>query len=308
MSDHYDSPWKDVLQRFFPHFMQFFFPEAHRDIDWDQGWESCDQELQQIVRDAELGKRLADKVMKVWLLDGDQLFVYAHIEVQGQHDGGFPKRMFVYNYRLYDRYERPVISLAILGDDSPGWRPDTFGYAMWGCRMGLRFPVVKLRDYEARWQELEASRSPFAIVVMAHLKTLATRPDQKTRLQWKLRLYRRLHDGGHERQDALDLLRFLDWIMKLSPELDQRFQHRARKIDAEKKMQYVTSFERHALKKGLQQGMEKGMEKVLRRQLKRRFDRIPQWVEKRLAGADRQELETWTDRVIEAETLEEVFA
>lgn len=324
MSDDYDSPWKDVLERFFPQFMEFFFPEAHREIDWKKGWQSCDQELQQIVRDAELGKRLADKVMKVWLLDGEELFVYAHIEVQGQHDGGFPERMFIYNYRLYDRYGRPVVSLAILGDERRSWRPDGFGYERWGCRMGLRFPVVKLRDYEARWEELEASENPFAIVVMAHLKTQATHRGQESRLQWKLRLWRRLHRAGWDRQDAMELLGFIDWILELSPELEVRFRKEARQIDAEMKMQYVTTFERHGIKIGMEKGIQKGKKEgkkegiqkgivqgeaaVLRRLLTRRFDRLPEWVEKRIAAASREALEGWVDRVLEAETLEDVFA
>ncbi len=62
----YDSPWKEMLDGYFPDFMAFFFPEAGDDIDWARGYESLDKELQQIVRDAELGKRLADKLMKVW--------------------------------------------------------------------------------------------------------------------------------------------------------------------------------------------------------------------------------------------------
>ena len=35
---------------------------------------------------------------------------------QGQPESDFAKRMYVYNYRLFDRYDRPVVSLAVLGD------------------------------------------------------------------------------------------------------------------------------------------------------------------------------------------------
>ena len=78
----YDSPWKEMLDDYFPAFMAFFFPEAYRDIDWDHGYESLDKELQQIVRDAELGKRLADKLMKVWRLSGEEQMVMIHTEIQ----------------------------------------------------------------------------------------------------------------------------------------------------------------------------------------------------------------------------------
>ena len=68
LRDDYDSPWKEILELYFAEFMAFFFPKAHADIDWSRGYESLDAELQQIVRDAELGKRWADKLMKVYRL------------------------------------------------------------------------------------------------------------------------------------------------------------------------------------------------------------------------------------------------
>ncbi len=44
---------------------------------------------------------------------------------------------------------------------------------LWGCRATLSFPIVKLRNYTERWPDLEASNSPFVIVVMSHLKRCA---------------------------------------------------------------------------------------------------------------------------------------
>jgi hypothetical protein len=42
------------------------------------------------------------------------MYKYNHIEVQGQVEPDFPEPMYVYNYRLFDRYHRPVASFAIL--------------------------------------------------------------------------------------------------------------------------------------------------------------------------------------------------
>ncbi len=78
--DEYDSPWKDILEAYFQDFMQFFFPAIHDDIDWYRGYDFLDQELQQVVRDAELGKRFADKLVKVWKLSGEETWVLIHIE------------------------------------------------------------------------------------------------------------------------------------------------------------------------------------------------------------------------------------
>jgi len=61
--DDYDSPWKKILEAYFQEFMTFFFPAAAEDINWSRGYTFLDKELQQIVRNAELGKRLADKLV-----------------------------------------------------------------------------------------------------------------------------------------------------------------------------------------------------------------------------------------------------
>jgi hypothetical protein len=212
--------------------MAFFFPDAHHDIDWSKGYENRDKELQQIVRDAELGKRLADKLMCVWRLDGAQQMILIHIEVQGDYDARFAERMYIYNYRVYDRYRCPVVSLAVLGDENHHWRPDHYIHDIWGCRSGIRFPIIKLIDYETRWDELESDLNPFAIMVMAHLKTKATRDDSEQRLQWKLVLIKQLYERDYQRQDILELFRFTDWLLILplrtsgSADLSQRTRNR----------------------------------------------------------------------------------
>src|SRR5438445_9033415 len=129
----YDSPWKEALDVYFELFMAFFFPEAHAGIDWSRGHESLDKELQQVVREAEVGRRTVDKLARVWRTTCEEEWVLVHIEVQSQEEAEFPRRMYVYNYRLFDRYNRPVASFAVLGDERPSWRPERFGYSLWGC-------------------------------------------------------------------------------------------------------------------------------------------------------------------------------
>lgn len=123
--DSYDSPWKDVLENYTQEFTAFFFPDAHDDIDWGRGYEFLDKELQQVARDAALGQRQADKLVKVWRHGGDEAWVLMHIEIQSQGETGFAERMYGYNHRLFDRYHRQVASLAVLGDESKTWRPVT---------------------------------------------------------------------------------------------------------------------------------------------------------------------------------------
>ena len=204
------QPWKVVLEHAFPEFVAFYFPEAYAQIDWSQGHEFKHTELRQVVRDAELGKRFADTLAQVTLDDGEQRWIYIHIEVQGRRDSDFARRMFTYNYRLFDRYARPVASLAVLADEDKAWRPDHYGFEVLGCRHTLEFPVVKLIDYADRAESLAASSNPFALVTAAHLRTRQTKNDPRARYRAKLDLVRLLYRQGWNRQRILDLFAILD--------------------------------------------------------------------------------------------------
>jgi hypothetical protein len=70
---------------------------------------------------------------------------------------------------------------------------------------------VKLLDWCDRTDELESSDNLFAIVVLAHLKVIETQRNVQQRKAWKFRLTRMLYERGYERQQILDLYRFLDW-------------------------------------------------------------------------------------------------
>jgi hypothetical protein len=270
-----DSPWKEVLERFFEPFLAFFFPEAHAGIDWTKDHVFLDKELQKVVRDAALGRRIVDKLVQVHTLEGSEAWVLVHIEVQGDEEADFAKRMYIYNYRLFDRYDRRVASLAVLTDDRAQWRPSAFGYELWGCRVGLEFPVIKLLDYDKDRERLEKNQNPFAVVVMAHLQMLATRHDAKERLQSKLALVRMLYERGFARQDILELFRFIDWVMVLPEELEIDFTRAVVKYEEAMKMPYVTSVERVGKQIGKQIGIISRSREAVLEILEMRFGRIP---------------------------------
>lgn len=274
----YDSPWKEAIERYFEEFISFFFPPVHAGIDWTRGYEFLDKELQKVVRDAELGRRLADKLVKVWTKEGEEAWVLVHLEVQGDVERDFGRRMYVYNYRLFDRYGRRVASLAILADSNSRWRPQAFSYELWGCRVLLEFPAVKLLDYEPEWAALEQNLNPFSIIVMTHLKAEATHRDAKGRLHWKLTLVKILYRRGYKRKDILELFRFIDWLLALPEDLELSFTESLRQYEEEIDMPYVTSVERRGIRKGVQQGIQQGIRnarEALVEILEARFETVP---------------------------------
>lgn len=186
----------------------------------------------------------------------------------------FAKRLYVYNYRLFDRYDRQVATLAVLTDGDAQWRPRQYGYELFKCRVSLEFPVVKLLGYREKRRELETSDNPFAIVVLAHLETQATRRKPLQRYDAKLRLAKLLYKRGYNRQTIIDLFRFIDWIMTLPENLSEQFLGELRRFEEEEKMPYVTSVERIGIEKGLLQGRQEGLRESILRVLEVRFGPI----------------------------------
>ncbi len=147
---------------------------------------------------------------------------------------------------------------------------------------------------------------------MAHLKARATRNDDVSRFLWKKGIIRGLYERSYGKKEIRELFRFIDWVMALPEELEQNIRAEVHKIEEERRMRYVTSIERLARAEGLEEGREEGREEgklaVLKRLLTRRFGDLPGRILALLEKAGPAELERWIDRVLDAESLDEVFA
>jgi hypothetical protein len=299
-----DSPWKEALEQWFPDFMALLFPEIHREIDWSQGYRFLDKELQKTVRDAELGRRYADKLVKVTTLANRETWVLVHIEVQGQREVEFDQRMYVYNYRLYDRYQVDVVSLAVLADDAPSFRAGNFQRGLWGCEVRFRYPSVKLLDLAEDWSGLEANPNPFALVVMAQIRALE-RAEPRQLKDAKFGLFRLMLGRGYDKSQILELLRIIDWLMVLPAALESELADELDAYGQENKMPYITSFERVYTRRGI----HKGHTEILHHQLKEKFGSAytPTYREQ-VDAAESEQILGWSSRLLTAETIEEVFS
>lgn len=316
-TDDYDSPWKDVIEEYFLEFMAFYFPGAYEQIEWAAGFRFLDKEFQQIAREADHGRRYVDKLVAVKKTNGDDGWLYIHVEVQGSPEEDFSRRMFIYYSRIFDKHERPVASLAILADDVPDWLPGPFAQELFGCKATLDFPVVKLLQYEGRQDALIESDNPFALVTVAHLMTKRTAKDPAERFQTKYKLAKWLFGRSWDKQRIYDLFRFLDWIMRLPEDLENRLFEQINRED--KKMKYVSTFERKYMEKGMEKGMERGMEMgrqegrkdgeiaALLHVLAHRFGPVPEPIISQIRQASAEQILSWTDKALDANLLDDVF-
>ena len=255
----YDNPWKLAVQTYLRPFFAFFFPAIEEDIDWSREPRFLDKELLQVLPESEVGTRFADMLIAVHRRSGGEAWVLIHIEIQASKDSTFDERMWVYHYKIFDLFRRPLASLAILADADASWRPDHYQAELWGCRARLDFPIAKLIDFEPELDSLEASDNPFALIVAAHLRALRTSPDSVVRKEFKVTLVLSLYSRGWGHQGVAQIFRILDWLLKLSIELDRQFWSEIKRYEEEKGMPFLSPTEIRFLEEGRQVGIKEGI-------------------------------------------------
>ncbi|HRA42744.1 MAG TPA: cytosolic protein [Gammaproteobacteria bacterium] len=294
----FDTPWKKVLDIYFEDFVAYCWPEQHSKIDWKKGYKSLDKELSKISRNAPVTNRIVDKLVEVYLKNGDEAYVLIHIEVQGQSDVDFEKRMFIYRLRLRDLHDKPIASLAVLIDADQNWRPGVYREELWGSSMEMKFPIIKLIDYKSRVKELEASTNPFSSVILAQLATLE-KQSPEAKLTSKINLIKWLYTRNWKREDIMTLLTFMDWVFALPKQLELKCKEIIEGLEEELHVDYVTSFER--------MGIEKGEGTMLLCFLEGKFKNVPDNYLQKINKADAETLVKWGKRVLNSQSLDEVF-
>lgn len=200
-------------------------------------------------------------------------------------------------HEFLDKEFQSIVKEAEIGrryDDRPSWRPDRFGYEVWGCEVSLRFPVAKILDYIKEEEKLLESNNPFALVVISHIKAMETRNDPEARTRWKLNLVKRLYQKGYTKKDVIQLFSFMDWVMHLPEELSKQFWEEVVSFEEAHNMPYVTSVERIGIEKGIQQGIQQGMllnaQEMLIEALSERFGVVSSDLTEQIKSIDSREV------------------
>jgi hypothetical protein len=262
----HDSAWKSILEIYLPQALELCFPELYELIDWDREWIFLDKELESITTSGETGKRFLDKLARAYLKNGETTWVLLHFEIELKPTQAFPERMFIYGIRLYDKFRKPIASCALLADTSQ-FRTTFYETSLAGSRMRHDFLTCKLIDFEKKRNELEVSTNPFAAVILFHLDALAAKKQpQEERLLTKISLTKRLYDKGFQKEEIINIFRFLDFSIALNEEFELQYQEEILKIEENKPMAYILSpFELLSMKKGREQTCEEIALRLLER-------------------------------------------
>jgi len=273
---YFDESWKKIIEFFFPQFLRFFVPELYLDIDFSKGIYFLDKEMEQLSKGSRKGAKYVDKLVKICLKNGGEQWILIHIEIQGYSDKDFSQRMFRYFYRIFDKYNEKIVSIALMTSSGKDETSGRFEFESYDSGVVFRYRSYRLMDYDN--DELKESDNPIALVVWASQeKELAKRKGEK--FNAKLRLIKAMYEKGYTKDEIIALFEFIDWVLELNDEEENLIMDEIKKIEGEKKMPYVSSVKRLAMKEGRQKGLKQGLHQATRDMiievLDERFGKVP---------------------------------
>lgn len=115
--------------------MQLFFAQAHEIIDFDQ----LTFLSEELFTDLVAGERRRVDLLAETKLRGEDVLIIVHVEPQSYYQKDFADRMFIYSSRLYEKYRRRILPIAVFSREAARDEPNTFG---WG------FPFIEVLKYQ----------------------------------------------------------------------------------------------------------------------------------------------------------------
>ena len=261
-----DTLWKGILEDLFDDFLRFFYLNADDIFDMSRGFDFLDKELEDLFpQPEEEHVRYVDKLIKVWLQNGQEEWILVHIEVQGQSEKVFSERMFTYYYRIRDKYQRKITAWAILTDKNKSFHPSSFEESFLGTTTVYQFNLYKIiHQNEAA---LRLSDNPFSIVVLTVLLALKkSKSNELELIDLKMDLVKHLIRKSISKEKIRALMNFLKHYVRFNNEntliFEQKLEHFTGKT-------YPMGIEQLLLHKAESKGEKKGERKGERKGEKR---------------------------------------
>lgn len=275
--------------------MKGFFPEVSRTIDLLH----IHFEPQELINDfAGKHHRRVDIVARTWLKNepkDEEHFIVVHVEPQSYVQTNFGERMFIYFARLYEKYHKRVLPVAVFTYDQKREEPDTFEVTfpfLDAHALEFRFCTLVLKN--KHWQDYRNTDNPAVAALMSKMHF-----SEAEKVQLKLEFTRTLG----RLQPKLDparlefLTAFFDTYVKLTPEQEDQFEAELKKLgtkEVKALMEITTSWHEKGRAQGRMEGRVegevKGLQTAIQKFLTNRFGEVSGDVRQKLQRVKSVEL------------------
>ncbi len=208
-----DELWKGAIEDFINPFIHYFYEEYIHLIDWKKGFEFLDTELNNIVKGLTKGKRTADKLVKAYLINGNEKWFLIHVEVQSQPDVDLNERMFTMYYRLRDKYKVEVAPLAILAYTNAK-NIGIYKEKFWGMDLKFKYKTYKIVD-EVEKGNINYSNI-FSLIIESVYTDIKYKEDDQKKFDKKIQILDNFLGRKATIKEYYEMLNFISVFIRLS--------------------------------------------------------------------------------------------
>ncbi|WP_346206937.1 Rpn family recombination-promoting nuclease/putative transposase [Caldifermentibacillus hisashii] len=258
-TDH-DQLFKELIHTFFAEFLELFFPEVHKYIDF-----SAIRPLSEEVFTDLLGgeSRRADIVIEA-KLKGEETILIIHVEPQSYYQTNFHERMYLYFSLLYNKYRKPILPIAVFTYDKNYNEKNEFTMSFPFFHV-LSFQFLTLTLRKLRWRDFIHSNNPVAAALLCKMGfTEAERVEVKKEF---LRMLVRMQlDPARQRL----IYGFFERYLKLTDEEEKVLMQEVNKLDPElasKIMELPISYEERGKEIGKEIGRNEEKREIAKKMI-----------------------------------------
>jgi predicted transposase YdaD len=276
----------------------------------------------EVFTDITEGKRYESDIVVKAQFQGREACFLLIVENQSSPQAGFPKRMFKYFARFYEKFDLPIYPVVIYSFDRPRrLQPGKHQIGFPGFVVNrFQFRVIQLN--RLKWRDYLATPNPAAAALMSKMQ-IARRDRVKVKLQC-LRLIATLWLDPARSQLISGFVR--TYLQMTRPELVE-LQREVGLLPREEQTTMLTltnEWIEEGIEKGIVQGIEQGFEKGIEKGIEKgkvdaergmilrlgtkRFGEPDAAIRAALDAAELPRLEILVDRLLEVESWSELLA
>jgi len=219
-----------------------------------------------------------------------ETFFLVHVENQASRKPEFPKRMFCYFARLYEKYGVPVYPIVLFSYDKPRNAEPTSHRIIFPDTAVLEFNYQVVQLNRLNWRDFLRQPNPIASALMSKMQVAP-----EDRPQVKLECLRLLATLRLDPARMQLISGFVDTYLRLNAREEAQFTEQLGTIRASEKeqvMQIVTSWLERGLEQGRLEGQRTEALSLILRQLTRRLGPLVNRTQQQIEQLSLTQLET----------------
>lgn len=251
---HHDQLFKQLLHTFFYEFLEAFFPEVHRSIDFSSLKPLSEEMFTDLV---EGESRRADIIIETKLKNQETLIII-HIEPQSYGQPNFHERMYHYFSMLYNKYRKPILPIAIFTYDQKRNEQNQFTVSFPFFHV-LTFQFLMLELRKMNWRTFIHTNNPVAVALLSKMGYT-----EKEKVQVKMEFLRMLVKMELNPAKAVLINGFFETYLTLNESEEEELMEEIKQLDKQESeliFKLPNSWREKGIAEGIRKGREEGIQK-----------------------------------------------